>query len=379
MTKTQSSPAARRAATPSPAASKFGATARYTREDEEILVKHDLISQADLDLLRNEAAAGGRGPIEALVERGIYAHAQIERCLDTHAWWNRSTKDHIEHITSEEAIASYKHEYALRGCFTIPHFFSREQFAALDLAMHRIAIQHVDADPAKHKLYHSIGGPLLYSQKALADVVGHPALVKIAKAFLGDDLVQGRCYLKVDDPYRYAGMFGHTHAETHYDCLTQALYMFLYMDSTTHDCGGFQIIPDSHAWYTRGPNGETLYKGKTLPSESVNTNKASLVHDPEPARRWANYETLEMSGNTLLVLTPFLWHAVRPVMHRRRLFSNGFFNAKALTRDFVLRSDYFGTHPYALRDSDLSLLNGFQKGLLNIHLDREAWLKRHGL
>ena len=174
-------------------------------------------------------------------------------------------------------------------------------------------------------------------------------------------------------------MFGHTHAETHYDCLTRGLYMFLYMDTTTRDCGGFEIIPDSHTWYTRGPDGRTHYKGKVLDSESPLTNKASLTHDSEASHRWAGYETLAMSGNTLLVLSPFIWHGVRPIRHRRRLLFTGYFDAGAMSRDFVMRSDYFGAFPYDMTKCDLSRLNPQQKQLIEIHLDREAWLKRRGL
>lgn len=351
----------------------------YSQANEQTLVEHDLISPADLECLRREQAAGGLPPIDSLIERGVYTPNQIDRCLSADAWWKRSTEEHNAYVSSPSAIAGYKAHYAEHGWFKIPHVFSREQFYAMDLAMCRMSVQHVDANPAKHKLYHSIGGSLLYSQKAVTDINGHPTLMKIAESFLGDDLVQGKYYLKVDEPYRYAGMFGHTHAETHYDCLTQGLYMFLYMDATTDDCGGFQIIPDSHRWYSRGPNGQTMYKGKVLESESAVTNKASLVHDSEPAKRWAGYTSLEMPGNSLLVLTPFLWHAVRPVMHRRRLLFTGFFNAKALTRDFVLRSDYFSNFPYDFRQCDLSLLDERQKSLLSIHADREAWLASRGL
>jgi hypothetical protein len=351
----------------------------YTVANEATLVEHDLISQTDLDCLRAEQAQGGLAPIDALIDRGVYTPNQIDRCLSSDAWWKRSTEENNAYITSPSAIASYKAHYAEHGWFRIPHVFSREEFTAMDLAMCRMAVEHVDANPAKHKLYHSLGGQILYSQKAVTNINGHPALVKIAESFLGNDLVQGKYYLKVDDPYRYAGMFGHTHAETHYDCLTQGLYMFLYMDGTTHDCGGFQIIPGSHRWYSRGPDGQTMYRGKPLPSESAVTNKASLVHDPEPAKRWAGYQSLDMLGNSLLVLTPFLWHAVRPAMHRRRLLFTGFFNAKALTRDFVLRSDYFSNFPYDFRQCDLSLLDERQKSLLSIHADREAWLASRGL
>ncbi len=352
---------------------------KYSSADEQILLEHDLLSKADLECLRASAATTGVSPIDALIDRGVYTPAQIDRCLSTHAWWTRSTPDHLASITSPAAIAGYRREYDLHGCFKIPHFFSREEFSAMDLATTRMSVEHVDANPQKHKLYHSLGGSILYSQKALTDVNGHPALMKIASSFLGDDLVQGKYYLKIDDPYRYAGMFGHTHAETHYDALTRGLYMFLYMDATSHDCGGFQIIPDSHTWYSRGANGQTLYKGQELKSESAVTNKASLVHDPEPAQRWAGYQSLDMPGNTLLVLTPFLWHAVRPVMHRRRLLFTGFFDAKSLTRDFVTRSDYFSAFPYDLKDCDISLLDERQRNLLSIHLDREGWLKRRGL
>jgi hypothetical protein len=66
-------------------------------------------------------------------------------------------------------------------------------------------------------------------------------------------------------------------------------------------------------------------------------------------------------------------------MHRRRLLFTGFFNAKALTRDFVTRSDYFSAFPYDLSTCDLSLLDERQKSLLSIHLDREGWLASRGL
>jgi hypothetical protein len=347
--------------------------------DLKVLVEHDFISQADLEALTAKAEGSGRPVVDLFMETGLHTREQVELCLSTHAWWGRSRAEHDQRVTSEDAIAAYRHAYALNGYFKIPHFFSREELTAIDLAMHRMAVAHVDRDPVKHKIYHSLGGQSLFSQPAFVNINGHPSLLKIAQAFLGRDLVQGKPYVKVEDPYRYAGMFGHTHAETHYDCLTRALYMFIYMDSTTHDCGGFQIIPGSHTWYTRGPDGRTCYKGKLLEAESAVTNKASLVHDPEPSRRWAGYETLPMCGNSLLVLSPFLWHAVRPVMHRRRLIFTGFFDADALTRDFVTRSDYFGAFPYDLGSCDLKLLNDEQRTLLAIHLNREAWLAQRGL
>jgi hypothetical protein len=347
--------------------------------DLKTLVEHDFISQADLDTLAAQSQQTGKAVGDLLLETGLYTRRQIELCLSTHDWWNRPSQEHDDLVTSEESLAAYKHSYALHGYFAIPHFFSREEFSAIDLAMHRMVVAHVDQNPAKHKVYHSLSGQQLFNQQAFVNINGHPSLMKIAQSFLGDDLVQGKYYVKVDDPYRCAGMFGHTHAETHYDCLNSGMYMFLYMDATTHDCGGFQIIPDSHTWYTRGPNGETLYRGKPLEAESTITNKASLVHDREPAARWAGYETLPMPGNSLLVLSPFLWHAVRPVHHRRRLVFTGFFDAKSLTRDFVQKSDYFGPFPYDLKNCDLKLLNATQRDLLTIHLDREAWLKKRGL
>jgi hypothetical protein len=352
---------------------------RYSEADFKILVEHDWFSQADLDALRNKASQSGRPLSDVVLETGVYTAEQIDLCLSTHDWWVRPKAEHDALVTSAESIAAYKHSYAVNGYFLIPHFFSREEFSEIDLAMQRMVVSHVDRNPAKHKPYHSLGGSVLYSQPAVTNINGHPSLLKIAQGFLGDDLVQGKYYLKVDDPYRYAGMFGHTHAETHFDCLSRGLYMFLYMDATTHDCGGFQIIPFSHGWYTRGSNGETLYRGKELQAESTITNKASLVHDAEPSHRWAGYETLPMPGNSLLVLSPFIWHAVRPVMHRRRLLFTGFFDAKSLTRDFVQKSDYFGPFPYDLKDCDLTLLTKQQRDLLAIHLDREAWLRGRGL
>ena len=350
---------------------------RWCEADEQILVEHDLISQSDLEALRRDTRDSGASAIDILIARGVYTAKQIERCLATNDWLKRPTQAHIDCITAPEALDSYKHDFALNGCFKIEHFLPREELYALDLALARISLSHVDQDP-KHKLHHSIGGSLLYSQQAMVNLNGHPALLNIAKAFLGDDLVQGKYYLKVDDPYQYRGMFGHTHAETHYDCLTRGLYMFLYMDSTGHDQGAFQIIPGSHEWYSRGNDGRTLYHGEALESQAAHTNKASLVHDPDAAHRWAGYESLEMPGNTLLVLSPFIWHAVRPIMHRRRLIFLGFFDASALTRDFVMTSDYFGPFPYELGKCDLSLLNTRQKELLSIHLDRDAWLKTRG-
>ncbi len=363
----------------SPSSARASSSAStYTAADEEVLVEHDWLSKDDLAVLRAEAAQARCGALDVLIQRGVYSAAEIDLCLETDDWWKRSTADHLAHITSTEAIEGYKHSFAVNGWFTIPHVLSREQLYEMDLAMHRIALAHVDADPVKHKLYHSIG-QRLYTQPATVSINGHPALQTIARAFLGDDLVQAKSYLKVDHPYRYNGMFGHTHAETHYDCLTQALYMFLYMDTTTRECGGFEIIPFSHEWYSRGPDGRTLYRGAVLESESPLSNKASLTHDSEPARRWAGYETLPMSGNTLLVLSPFLWHGVRPVRHRRRLMFTAFFDARHLTRDFVMRSDYFGNFPYDLASCDLSLLTAEQRRLLDIHLDREKWLAARGL
>jgi hypothetical protein len=185
----------------------------------------------------------------------------------------------------------------------------------------------------------------------------------------------------VDDPYAYRGMFGHTHAETHFDCLTRGMYMFLYMDATGHDHGAFQVLPGSHGRYSRGENGATLFDDEPLAAQSTITNKASLTHDHQLAHRWAGYESLSFPGNTLVVLSAFLWHAVRPIMHRRRLMFLGYFDAKALTRDFVMTSDYFGSTPYDLRppNCDLSLLNEQQKRLMAIHLDREGWMKQRGL
>jgi hypothetical protein len=305
---------------------------------------------------------------------GLYSPAQLERCLSTHAWLARSTTQQIEHITSEESLSRYRHDYALHAYFTVPHVLSRDELMALDLALHRISLAHVDADPKRHKLYHSIGGNLLFSQQPVVDLISHAGLLAIARAFLGDALVAGKPYLKVDDPYTYHGMFGHTHAETHYDCLTRALYMFLYLDATDHECGGFQVLPGSHARYERDARGRTLFDGKPLDAQSTITNKASLAHDQAMARRWAGYESLSMPGNTLIVLSPFLWHAVRPITHRRRLMFLGYFDASALTRDFVLASDYFGSTPYDLKTCDLSRLNSRQRELMAIHLDREAWL-----
>ena len=378
MTKMQTLP---RAAVPPPSrpAPHRRPRPQFKAGDELTLVEHDWISQNDLAALNAQCQGTGLGPLDVLVRKGIYSVAQINRCLETNAWLKRSSDDHINQITSDDALQSYRHEFSVSGHFRIDNFLPRELLYALDLALHRIALAHVDANPAKHKFYHSIGGSLLYSQTAMAELNGHPALVKIARSFLGDDLVQGKYYIKVDDPYQHRGMFGHTHAETHYDCLTRGLYMFLYMDATGHDCGAFQIIPDSHLWYSRGSDGRTMYNGETLAAEADHTNKASLVHDQQHASRWAGYESLEMPGNTLLVLSPFLWHAVRPIMHRRRLIFMGYFDAKALTRDFVMRSDYFGEFPYDLRQCDLSLLNAQQKKLLEIHIDREAWLKKRGL
>ena len=119
--------------------------------------------------------------------------------------------------------------------------------------------------------------------------------------------------------------------------------------------------------------------GQPLEAQSTITNKASLTHDHELAHRWAGYESLNMPGNTLVVLSAFLWHAVRPIMHRRRLMFMGYFDAKALTREFVMTSDYFGSTPYDLRACDLSLMTDQQKRFMAIHLDREAWLKQRGL
>lgn len=357
------------------AASRFDASP----EHEAILVAHDLISQADLDVLAPRARERGANVtvFDLLIEMGLYTAEQLELCLTTNAWRKRSTTQQIELLTSDESISRARHDYALNGWFSIPHFLSRDELYALDLALHRMALAHVDASP-KHKLYHSIGGNLLFRQQPVVDLLGHPALLGIARAFLGDDLVAGKPYLKVDDPYAYRGMFGHTHAETHFDCLTRGMYMFLYMDATGHDYGAFQVIPGSHERYTRGKDGQTRFDGEPLDAQSTITNKASLTHDNELAQRWADYESLTFPGNTLVVLSAFLWHAVRPIMHRRRLMFLGYFDAKALTRDFVMTSDYFGSAPYDLRDCDLSLMSKQQRELMAIHLDREAWLKSRG-
>lgn len=364
-------------ATPRRPAAHRRPKSRWCEADEQILVEHDLISQADLEALRSDVSDSGASPIDMLIARGVYTVKQIERCLATNDWLKRPTQAHLDCISAPEALDSYKHEFALHGCFKIEHFLPREELYALDLALARISLAHVDQNP-KHKLYHSIGGSLLYSQQAMVNLIGHAGLLKIAQSFLGNDLVQGKSYLKVDDPYQYRGMFGHTHAETHYDCLMRGLYMFMYMDSTDHDHGAFQIIPGSHEWYSRGKDGRTMYRGEVLASQAAHTNKASLVHDSDAAQRWAGYESLDMPGNTLLVLSPFIWHAVRPIMHRRRLIFLGFFDANALTREFVTTSDYFGPFPYELSKCDLLLLNSRQRELLSIHLDREAWLKKRG-
>lgn len=382
MTKLQTAPKSSRKRPQSTAEAASASSTTYSARsgpaDESILAEHDWISKADLEALRREAQIAGTTPVDLLIRRRVYTREEIELCVRTDQWWKRSTADHIDHITSKHALSEYRNSYDRDGYFAIPHFLSREELYEIDVAMHRIAIEHIDENPAKHKLYHSIG-PRLFTKQATVNITGHPALIKIAKSFLGEDLVQGKNYLKVDEPYRYCGMFGHTHAETHFDCLTRALYMFLYMDTTTRECGGFEIIPGSHNWYTRGPDGRTLYKGKGLDSESPLTNKASLTHDSEAAHRWAGYQTLPMTGNTLLVLSPFIWHAVRPVRHRRRLLFTGFFDAASLTRDFVLRSDYFGEFPYDITKCDLSLLSAQQKRLLEIHRNREAWLTKRGL
>jgi hypothetical protein len=346
-------------------------------EHEAILVEHDLISQADLDVLTPRARRQNCTVFDLLIDMGLYTAEQLGRCLSTNAWLKRSTTQQIELVTAEESLSRYHHEYALDGCFVVPHFLSREELTALDLALHRISLQHVDASP-KHKLYHSIGGNLLFSQQPIVNLIGHPALLTIARSLLGDDLVAGKPYLKVDDPYAYRGMFGHTHAETHFDCLTRGLYMFLYMDATGHDCGAFQILPGSHNRYRRGRDGLTEFDGQPLQAQSTITNKASLTHDHELAQRWAGYESLNMPGNTLVVLSAFLWHAVRPIMHRRRLMFLGYFDAKSLTRDFLMTSDYFGATPYDLRECDLSRLDDRQKKLMAVHLDRESWLARRG-
>ncbi len=346
--------------------------------DLRILVEHDFISKADLSALEQEARSAGAAVGEVFMRTGLYTLEEVERCVRNHAWIQRPRSVHDGMVTASSAIESYQRSYRDHGFFLIPDFFSREELSAVDLAMHRMVVSHVDANPAKHRVYHHLGGQVLYDQQAFVNIIGHPSLLAIARAFLGEDLVQGKYFVKVEDPYRYAGMFGHTHAETHFDCLNRGLYMFIYMDSTSHDCGGFQIIPNSHRWYSRGPDGTTWYRGEPLKAESDLTNKASLVHDAEPAHRWAGYETLPMTGNSLLVLSPFLWHAVRPVMHRRRLIFTGFFDAAALTRDFVMRSDYFGAFPYDLKACDLRLLTDSQRKLMEIHLGREAWLNQRG-
>ncbi len=347
-------------------------------EHERILVEHDLISQADLDVLAPEARARGITAFDLLIEKRVYTAEQLELCVATDEWMKRSTAEHHAAITSEQTISRCRHEYACNAYFKVQHVLSREELYALDLALHRISLAHVDANP-KHKLYHSIGGNLLFTQEPFVDLIGHPTLLMIARAFLGDDLVAGKPYLKVDEPHAYRGMFGHTHAETHYDCLTRGMYMFLYMDAVGHDYGAFQIVPGSHLRYTRDAAGRTLFDGSPLQAQSTITNKASLTHDDELARRWAGYESLSFPANTLVALSPFLWHAVRPVLHRRRLIFLGYFDAKALTREFVMTSDYFGMLPYDLSKCDLSLLNSAQRELMRIHLDREAWLNSRRL
>ena len=44
-----------------------------------------------------------------------------------------------------------------------------------------------------------------------------------------------------------------------------------------------------------------------------------------------------------------------------------------------MRSDYFGVFPYEMNTCDLSLLSSPQKKLIEIHMDREEWLKQRGI
>src|SRR5688572_7370602 len=88
---------------------------RWSTDDEQILVEHDLISRAELESLRIDTQHTHIHPIDLLINRGVYTAKQIDRCLATNDWLKRSSSDHIHQITSDDAIESYKHEFVLNG------------------------------------------------------------------------------------------------------------------------------------------------------------------------------------------------------------------------------------------------------------------------
>jgi hypothetical protein len=347
----------------------------YTAEDERILVTSELISAGDLEALRSEARAAHTSAIPLLIEKGLYTKSQVDWCIETERWANRRADDHRRRVMSEPALAACREQYARDGYFTIPHFLGHEELYALDRALDRMILANGQDNRGKQ----FIGGPVLYTEKAMVALIGHPALTRIARALLGADVVQGKYLLKLDDPFRYTGIIGHTHAEMYHDCLSGTLFMFIYMDASGPGQGALRVIPGSHRFYERNSEGRTVYRGQVLDPEVAGTTRVPEVHDRALGSCTAPYESLSIPGNTLVVLSPFLWHAVEPVTHRRRLVMSGFFDATALTRDFVMKSSFFGQLPYDLRSCDLSLLDGGQRELLSIHLDREGWLARRGL
>ena len=82
-----------------------------------------------------------------------------------------------------------------------------------------------------------------------------------------------------------------------------------------------------------------------------------------------------MEANTLLVFASSLWHAARPARHRRRFVATAFLDGRMLTREHVLARKSLLTDPYDLRDCDLSGLSAERRGLVDLYLDPDAWLR----
>jgi len=381
MTRMDTRPAATTAAAPvgGQTARTSGAPLPEARSHEQILLDHDWITADDLRRARQMSQARGVTVMDVLEDLGLYSGAEMRQCIATDEWSRRTAIDHHEWLTSPQRLEEYARQYREDGCFVIPNFLDHAHFRALDLSLHRLMIEHVDADPARHKVYHCIQSGLLYQHRPLTDVLGHPTMLRIAQNLLSDDLVQGRLYLRVNDPYQCIGMFPHTHAEPCWRSMNACVYMFIYMDTVSHESGAIQYLPGSHRRYGPGPGGETYFDGQPIPPREPGAYSPSITHDPDLARRWAGYQSINMPGNSLLVFSPLLWHGVRPLHHRRRIIFTGFFDAPQLTRPFIERSEYFGDYPYAMRDCDLSRLTDRQRELLGPALDPQGWMKRRGV
>lgn len=355
---------------------------RFDSADLKSLVDCELISRIELEQLEREQEGSGdncAGIIDAAQGKGICSQREIERCLETQAWHERSAREHVEHTTSEQTLSACRHEFALNGICVVRHALPRDLFIALDVAAQRLSLSHVAADPIKHKLYDSIGGQALLSDPTIQDVLGHAAVLELAKSLLGGDLVMGKPFLKVDDPHRCRATAGHTHAERWFDALSRTVHFCLFLDAISHDSGGLQVVPGSHGWYAGDAKGRAVYQGRLLEESLSLPGATALTHDAQASRRWAGYETLNLPANSLVAMSPFVWHAVRPVHHRRRVLLLNFFDAGGLTREFVMHSEYFGEFPYDLGSCDLSSLGEALRAKLAIHLDRERWLRGRGL